>query len=609
LHFSDFERQVRTQTVKKYVSLGILEEVSFSDNRDKGIYHQFICVNNKNEPRGCLSCTSINKYIPYRHFKLEGLHTVKDIVEQNDYMGSLDISKYYGHYQVHPAHKRFLRIVVDGVHYQYVGCPFGISNLPFLVTKALRPLLKVWRSKGIRCVNLLDDIKVFHQDPKICAQQMEMISTQLQNLGFIMNTSKEVQPTQQGDVFGLELDTRQLELSIPRKKRKDICQCAKKALLQWTQGSLTIRKMAGFLGKLNFVTPAWTAARTHVTLLIQAKNESLRQERRQWDKLMRPPEPEELAELRYIIEYIPAAPARCFFSRERPSMVITGDASGHGYGAWHEGGGRTEGFWTAEEAAGSSNSRELRTGVLAVLAFSDDIIKLPRDQTGRIRVKYKSDNIVTVAVINRKFARTKFLGNILQPLLDWCNQHGVEVEAEYIPGVQNTLSDEMSRRGADTSDWRLKPQIFRSVQRRWHLDFSVDAFATRLSTQLQRFWSFRSEAGSSGVDALVQDWVAERAVWACPPINQVAKVIRKSEGADVALCVPAWPSAHWWPRLLARADPEYIVLKPGAVEISSSAGRLPRGADRWKMAVFKLSRNGPENRATTRKQRSCWHTR
>jgi hypothetical protein len=417
---------VRADTVAKYKKLGILEEVPSHciNNHDGGIYHQFIVVTNKTEPRGCLSCTSINPYIPYQHFKLEGLHTVKDIVQKDDYIGSLDISKYYGHYAVHPEHRKYLRIVVDGKHYQYAGCPFGLSNLPFLVTKTLRPVLKHWRSKGIRCVNLLDDIKVMHQDEATCVAHMDYIEQHLESLGFIMNSAKRVQPEQHTDVFGLDLDTPTLTLEVPHKKRKDISQTAKRTLRSWEGGKLTIRKLAGFLGKLNFITPAWTAARTHSLLLIQAKNRELKRHQKRWDNLMPQIQEEEHAELQYIIDYVATAPPRCFLTRTEPQLTITGDASKQGYGAWTAEGHSVEGFWTRAEAAGSSNSRELRTGVLAVLALKQHILGLPKDEVGKIRVKYKSDNMVTCAILNRSFAKTVILQNIIQPLLDWSEHNG-----------------------------------------------------------------------------------------------------------------------------------------------------------------------------------------
>ena len=98
-HFTEFERQVRRETVQKYASLGIIEKVPGPTTEDDGLYHSFICVLNKEEARGCLSCTKINEHIPYVHFKMEGLHTEAQMIHGNDYMTKFDTSDFYHHHQ------------------------------------------------------------------------------------------------------------------------------------------------------------------------------------------------------------------------------------------------------------------------------------------------------------------------------------------------------------------------------------------------------------------------------------------------------------------------------------------------------------------------------
>jgi hypothetical protein len=55
----------------------------------------------------------------------------------------------------------------------------------------------------------------------------------------------------------------------------------------------------------------------------------------------------------------------------------------------------------------------------------------------------------------------------------------------------------------DHSDWKLDPQIFSLLQQCWG-QLVVDLFASRLTTQLDRFFSWRQDP--EALDALNQDW-------------------------------------------------------------------------------------------------------
>ena len=41
--------------------------------------------------------------------------------------------------------------------YRFVVLPFGLSSAPYVFTKMMRPLVRLWRSKGLKAVVYLDD--------------------------------------------------------------------------------------------------------------------------------------------------------------------------------------------------------------------------------------------------------------------------------------------------------------------------------------------------------------------------------------------------------------------------------------------------------------------
>ena len=103
----------------------------------------------------------------------------------------------------------------------------------------------------------------------------------------------------------------------------------------------------------------------------------------------------------------------------------------------------------------------------------------------------------------------------------------------------------------DRSDWMLNPSIFRHVQNRFP-DMEIDLFASRLSFQLPRFFSWRPDPLAEATDAFLQPWRGLKA-YANPPWNLVGKVLSQVEEqrADlVVLVAPVWPSQPWYPSLL-----------------------------------------------------------
>ena len=67
----------------------------------------------------------------------------------------------------------------------------------------------------------------------------------------------------------------------------------------------------------------------------------------------------------------------------------------------------------------------------------------------------------------------------------------ITLVAEHLPGVLNTIADQESQVMRDRSDWMLNPRIFSKIQQKWG-PLEVDMFASRLTTQLRRFFSWRA---------------------------------------------------------------------------------------------------------------------
>ena len=109
----------------------------------------------------------------------------------------------------------------------------------------------------------------------------------------------------------------------------------------------------------------------------------------------------------------------------------------------------------------------------------------------------------------------------------WCMNRDITLVAEHIPGVLDTIADQKSRVMRDRSDWMLNPRIFNKIQLKWG-PLVVDMFASRLTTQLKRFFSWRPDPEAEALDTFNQDWNnLQGRGYANPPWNLVGRVLNR----------------------------------------------------------------------------------
>ena len=108
-------------------------------------------------------------------------------------------------------------------------------------------------------------------------------------------------------------------------------------------------------------------------------------------------------------------------------------------------------------------------------------------------------------------------------------------QAQHLPGVMNLTADAESRVMRDRSDWKLDQQVFLRINNVYG-PLEVDLFASRLTNQCCRFFSWQPDPLAEATDAFCQNWVGMK-VYANPPWNLISRVLAKTQtqGADLTL--------------------------------------------------------------------------
>ena len=69
--------------------------------------------------------------------------------------------------------------------------------------------------------------------------------------------------------------------------------------------------------------------------------------------------------------------------------------------------------------------------------------------------------------------------------------------------------------------------VFHKIQQKWS-PLEVDMFASRLTTQLKRLFSWRPDSEAEALDAFNQDWSSlQGRGYANPPSNLVGRVLNR----------------------------------------------------------------------------------
>ena len=88
------ELEAFSKTLKYYLEIGAV--VRIPDYKVSGLWSTFFPVPKKNttKVRGCIDLHLLNHHLVYRHFQMEGTHTLQSILCCHDYLTKVDLSDF-----------------------------------------------------------------------------------------------------------------------------------------------------------------------------------------------------------------------------------------------------------------------------------------------------------------------------------------------------------------------------------------------------------------------------------------------------------------------------------------------------------------------------------
>jgi hypothetical protein len=102
--------------------------------------------------RPIINLKKLNEFLVYRHFKMEGLPTLRHLIRERDWMVKIDLKDAYLTVPMNEDFHDFLQFLWAGEVFQFTSLCFGLASAPWAFTKLLKPVVAILRTLGFRVV-------------------------------------------------------------------------------------------------------------------------------------------------------------------------------------------------------------------------------------------------------------------------------------------------------------------------------------------------------------------------------------------------------------------------------------------------------------------------
>ena len=128
-----------------------------------------------------INLKALNKFM---HFKMEGMHTLRNILKENNWMTKVDLKDAYFMISIWETDKEMLHLSAQGCLFQFTCLPFDLSCAPWVFTKNPKPAMSLLREVGIQLLVYIEDILVMADSKPQLTEHSQALIFLLESLDF-----------------------------------------------------------------------------------------------------------------------------------------------------------------------------------------------------------------------------------------------------------------------------------------------------------------------------------------------------------------------------------------------------------------------------------------
>ena len=514
------------------------------------------------ERRPILDCRPLNRFLHTSHFKMEGLNTVRELLQKGDWMTSIDLKSAYLQVGIRKCYQPLLTFQWKKLFVYFTTLPFGLNIAPRTFTKLMRRAVQIVRQMGVRIIYYLDDTLLLARSREEAVRQTALWALILTELGFVINWEKsQLTPTQKTIFLGVEIDSLHMSFALPEEKLQRILQICQLLIDNPVSKQYTARQLASYLGTLNSTSECFAPCKMFTHFIHKDLMKALK---KGWTRGMISLSVEAKEECRWWQEHLLQFNGQPISKTLTATFQLQTDASGLGWGGvlFQPDHYQTymQGQWSKIQTTASNNVREMTA---VVLSLKEVLPKLARDTPIDQRtLLIESDNTTTVQTLLRRGSTKTTLNDLAKQVWQMTRDYQFRLQAVYLPGVENQIADGLSRTyHSSLAESRLNRVVFHHIDQKFG-PLSIDLFASGSNHQLQKFVTWKYHSRAWRIDAFSLVWTQLRGLYLFPPCALIAKALNKvmQERAPVVIVTPIWPAQPWWPLLLNLAIALPILL-------------------------------------------------
>lgn len=134
------EQKVLDQEVQELLDKQAVHQVSASDTAGF-ISSLFVVPKKDGGNRPVVNLKPLNQFLVYEHFKMEGIHMLRDLLRQGDYLVKIDLKDAYLSVPIWKGHQKYLRFLWKETLLKFARLPFGVATALRVFTKLMKPVV------------------------------------------------------------------------------------------------------------------------------------------------------------------------------------------------------------------------------------------------------------------------------------------------------------------------------------------------------------------------------------------------------------------------------------------------------------------------------------
>ena len=182
----------------------------------------FLRDKNDGSHRLILNLKGLNKYLEYKHFKMQTFQSVLSLIQPDCFMATIDLKDAYYSVKIDELDTKYLKFLLDSRLLKFVVLPNGLSPGSRKFTKLTKPPLALPRIQGHTVAIDIDDIVSVDDTFESCLLTVIKTIKLFQGLGFVIHPEKgKFKPSKKLNILALLLIQREwLHISLIIKRKR-----------------------------------------------------------------------------------------------------------------------------------------------------------------------------------------------------------------------------------------------------------------------------------------------------------------------------------------------------------------------------------------------------